>query len=206
VANDELRAAILRATNDANNDQRLPLTAMDYLEALSLTEDGWTDVSNALRYLMEKGFIRASAVPVVGRKGAAFTVSGITPAGIDEVEGSTKPQPGAVHFHGPVGAAQIGNHNTANVVQSFGADFQALVDALIAFRDDTSRDDSAAALHVLASQAASEAQSQGSITVRLAKLVIGIGVLIQTSGAIIPAYQALYLAASHLGIHGLPPP
>jgi hypothetical protein len=195
---------ILKVTNDANDEQRLPLTTLDYLEALGLPEDAWTEVSTALQYLSDKRLIVASSVPVIGRKGAAFTVARITPQGIDEVEGTAKPQPGTVNFHGPVGAAQIGNHNTTNVVQNVGADFQALIDALIALRDETMDDASTSAVNALALQAIDEAKAHGSVTDRLKSLVMGIAMLVQTSGAAIPAYQALYLLGPHLGIHGLP--
>lgn len=210
VTKDELRIALLRMTNDVHDAGRLPMNSAEYLNALNLDEEAWTCVSNGLKYLWEKGFIVASGVPVVGRMGAAFVVSGITPAGIDEVELTSRrgvPRPaGDVHFHGPVGSAQIGDHNTASVVQNVSADVSALVDALIALRDATADDASQSAAHALAEQAIGEVSAHNSVTARLNSLLLGIGNVIQSSGAALPAYRALYLAAPHLGIHGLPPP
>jgi hypothetical protein len=212
MTNQELRLAVLRMTYDAYERGALPLQEEQYIEAFrgEINGDPRPAIINALDILEQSGNIIAQRSEYTVPPYTGYFVKGITPKGVGvfEESGDLRPQgsPATFNFNGPVGSVQQGNHNTAHVVQNVGGDIGKLVEALIALRDATAADDNATIVNTLAAQAIEEASRTQSVTDRLTRLVTGIGTFIQTSGAAIPAYQALYLAAPHVGIHGLPPP
>ena len=113
---------------------------------------------------------------------------------------------GGIQFNAPVGNVQVGDHSTAHITQNIGGDIGQLVDALIALREQTAAESSQSAINALAVQAVEEALKHRSVTNRLAGFLMGIGQLVQSSGAILPAYNLVYAVAPALNVHGLPTP
>lgn len=181
------------------------MSADGYIARLGLPESDRRLVRRALEYLADKGFIR---VVRAGPK-LELVVVGISAEGIDEVERPhrhTSERSGAIHFNAAVGNVQVGDHNTAHVTQNVGGDLEQLVDALIALRDETAHDPSQAAVNAVAVQAVEELTKHRSVTDRLSGYLQGLGQLVQSTGAVMPAYNAIYALAPALNIHGLPPP
>ena len=200
----ELRLAILRITRDSDVQVRRPMFASDYLSRVGLPQGELRRVQRALNYLHEKRCLE------VVRAGPQLLdlVVGIKAEGIDMLERPEdhgKQHTGPI-FNAPVGSVQVGNHNTAHVTQNVGGDLKQLVDALMALRDDTAHDPTRAAVHAVAAQAVDEVTQHHSVTARLTGFLHGLGQLVQSTGAVVPAYNAIYALAPALNIHGLPPP
>lgn len=205
-------------TKNANSAGSLPLQTPDYLTRLNFRPDdalNWNRIREEIEYLSDAGLITSRKLPLGNELVATHAVTSITAKGVDVVEQSGElsfPRTGPV-FNAPVGSVQIGDNNSAFVTQYMSADLRSVIEALIALRRSTAHDAAAAKVHSLADEAIAEASKTNAVTDRLKAIILSLGLLftasealVQTTGAAIPAYQALYIAAPHIGIHGLPPP
>jgi hypothetical protein len=200
-----MRKAILGATRDIDVSTVRPMSAISYVAHLGLAEGELRSVQRALEYLQGKGYLRTV---VAGRQRHRIVV-GITAEGIDEMERPddyAKPRSEEIHFNAAVGSVQVGDHNTAHITQNIGGDIGQLIEALIALRQQTATDPTHSAINALAAQAVEEASKQRSVTDRLAGFLMGIGQVVQSTGAMLPAYHLIYAVAPALNVHGLPPP
>lgn len=210
MTNDELRFALLKLTYEASEKGKLPLQTAEYLQELGPTigdGDTVTRVGSALEYLMDRGLIVASRLPAMNDP-TLHLVKRITSKGTDAIEnpkGHPEVVSSPVHFYGPIGAVQIGNQNTAQVTQNIGADLNAFVDALTALRN-VAASNGHIAVEILAASAIDEASTKRTVTDKLRSILPALGPIIQTSAALIPAYRALCVAASAVGINLPPPP
>jgi hypothetical protein len=104
-----------------------------------------------------------------------------------------------IHNHGTVGALQVGNTNTAHVVQNVSSENKALVEALTALSVELSRQEESAAIGALADRAVEEIGAHG-MSERAASFLTAIGQLVQTLGAAPVAYALVANAAHAFGI------
>jgi hypothetical protein len=100
-----------------------------------------------------------------------------------------------IHNHGNVGAMQIGDHNSAHVVQHVEEANAALIEALVRLREELAQQPSAAAIGVLCEQTENELRATG-VSEKARGLLSGISQLVQTVGAVPTAYP-LFVAAAH---------
>jgi hypothetical protein len=85
--NDRLRGRLLLLSYEAAEQGTLPLFTSQYVATLELTgQDALLRVSNALTYLVDRGYLRARVRRAMGRLVPVHVVTGITPAGIDKIE------------------------------------------------------------------------------------------------------------------------
>jgi len=212
MTHEEIRSAVLKAIYDCHHSNNLPQWSSYFAAELASASGDSTItfaiVDNALDYLVGKYLIETRELS--GPRGIKphHLVLSIRASGMDLVEKPTATKPSAkrqqnVHFNAPVASVQIGDNTVANVTQYLDANMDALTDALVALRDAAAARPGAEAVRTLASEAASEANQERTLTDRLRGLLTGIALLVPTLGESVPAYHAVQLAASAMG-HPLP--
>lgn len=104
-----------------------------------------------------------------------------------------------IHNSGNLGALQVGDRNTAHVVQRVNPESAALIEAIAQLQRELAQAPIAPAIGALCIEATAEVQTAG-ITQKARGLLVGIAQLVQTVGAVPAAYPILLAAAHAVGV------
>lgn len=113
---------------------------------------------------------------------------------------------GDTHFHGNVNAKYLQTGGMANVTQNIGISARDFVTALSVFREAMreSKDPHASEIEIAIQEIATEASAPNGDLKKIGTILTGVAQLVQTSGTLLGAWNALAAVASPIIGHQLP--